>query len=93
MAAPCPPYIVNYDVRVRNQPMETSIKAAHEALTECVERLRREVPNLSVGEPLTLNAVTPYPQTFQSTFGREVSDLDVSSGRIYQILTCPLPRS
>ncbi|KAI0094574.1 hypothetical protein BDY19DRAFT_913501 [Irpex rosettiformis] len=72
MAAPSPPYIVDYDVRRRNQPMENSIKAAHEALTECVERLRREVPKLSVNEPLTLNAITPYPQTFQSTFGREL---------------------
>ncbi|KAI0815303.1 hypothetical protein BC629DRAFT_1470833 [Irpex lacteus] len=72
MAVSSPPYIVNYDVRIRGQPMETSIKAAHEALTECVERLRREVPKLSVDEPLTLNAVTPYPQTFQSTFGREL---------------------
>ncbi len=75
MAVSSPPYIVNYDVRIRGQPMETSIKAAHEALTECVERLRREVPKLSVDEPLTLNAVTPYPQTFQSTFGREVGEL------------------
>ncbi|KAI0702464.1 hypothetical protein BC835DRAFT_1263872 [Cytidiella melzeri] len=72
MTAASPPYIVNYDARLRNTPMETSLKVAHAALSECIERLRREVPRLSLDEPLTLNAVTPYPQTLQSTFGREL---------------------
>jgi hypothetical protein len=75
MATSSPPYILNYDVRSRNTPMESSLAHAHTALTECVERLRREVPQLRLDEQLTLNAVTPYPQTLQSTFGREVCAL------------------
>ena len=68
-----PPYILNYDVRSRNQPMETSRRAAHDALRECIVRLENMVPSQKMDEPVTLNAVTPYPQTMQSTFGREVS--------------------
>ena len=71
MEAP-PPYILNYDVRSRNQPMETSRRAAHEALKECIGRLEQVVPSLKMDEPVTLDAVTPYPQRMQSTFGREV---------------------
>lgn len=68
-----PPYVLNYDVRSRNQPMETSRQAAHDALRECIARLEKVVPSQRMDEPVTLNAVTPYPQTMQSTFGREVS--------------------
>jgi len=72
MTASQPPYILNYDTRSRNTPMETSLKAAREALTEAVTRLQREVPRLRMQEPLILKAVTPYPQTLHSTFGREL---------------------
>jgi hypothetical protein len=68
-----PPYVLDYDARSRNQPMETSRQAAHDSLKECIARLERIVPAHKMDEPLTLNAVTPYPQTMQSTFGREVS--------------------
>lgn len=71
-----PPFVLNYDVRSRNQPMETSRRAAHDALKACIAQLDRLVPSLKMDEPLTLNAVTPYPQTMQSTFGREVSNVD-----------------
>lgn len=71
-----PPFVLNYDVRSRNQPMETSRRAAHDALIACIAQLDRLVPTLKMDEPLTLNAVTPYPQTMQSTFGREVSNAD-----------------
>ncbi|KIP11438.1 hypothetical protein PHLGIDRAFT_99650 [Phlebiopsis gigantea 11061_1 CR5-6] len=67
-----PPYVLNYDVRSRNQPMETSRRAAHDALRECIARLEKVVPYQRMDEPVTLNAVTPYPQTMQSTFGREL---------------------
>ncbi|GJE87762.1 hypothetical protein PsYK624_038450 [Phanerochaete sordida] len=67
-----PPYVLNYDVRSRNRPMETSRRAAHDALIECITRLEQVVPKLKMDQPVTLNAVTPYPQTMQSTFGREL---------------------
>ena len=68
-----PPHVLNYDVRSRNTPMESSRQAAHEALKDAIAQLERVVPTAKLDEPLTLNAVTPYPQTLQSTFGREVS--------------------
>ena len=73
MATPAP-HILNYDVRSRNTPMETSRQAAHDALTEAVARLRKEVPSIRLDEPITLHAVTPYPQIVQTSFGREVRD-------------------
>ncbi|PSR73159.1 hypothetical protein PHLCEN_2v10971 [Hermanssonia centrifuga] len=68
-----PPYVLNYDVRTRNTPMESSRQAAHESLKDAISKMGTVVPNARLDEPLTLNAVTPYPQTLQSTFGREVS--------------------
>ena len=68
-----PPHVLNYDVRSRNTPMEGSRQAAHDALKDAIAQLDRVVPTAKLDEPLTLNAVTPYPQTLQSTFGREVS--------------------
>jgi len=66
--------VVNYDVRLRNTPMESSKAAAKEALKDTLGRLEKLVPNEGlVDERLTLNAVTPYPQVFGTTFGREVS--------------------
>ena len=54
--------------------MERSRVAAKEALEETLGRLERLVPNQTlVDERLTLNAVTPHPQVFETTFGREVS--------------------
>lgn len=61
--------------------MEASRRAAHDALAECIARLEQVVPRLKMDEPVTLNAVTPYPQTMQSTFGREVSLTLRSLGR------------
>lgn len=59
--------------------METSRQAAREAILETMQRLKEVVPKCRLDEPLTLNAVTPYEQTFQSTFGREVCSLYVRS--------------
>lgn len=62
----------SYDVRSRNTPMETSRAAAIEALNECIEKLTVIVPRVPLNQPVALNAVTPHPQVFQTTFGREV---------------------
>jgi hypothetical protein len=54
--------------------MESSRAAAKEALKDTLGRLEKLVPNQAlVDERLTLNAVTPHPQVFGTTFGREVS--------------------
>ena len=54
--------------------MESSKAAAKEALKDTLGRLEKLVPNEALAdERLTLNAVTPYPQVFETTFGREVS--------------------
>lgn len=54
--------------------MESSRAAAKEALKDTLGRLEKLVPNPTlVDEILTLNAVTPHPQVFETTFGREVS--------------------
>ena len=71
VAAP-PPYVLNYDKRSRNTPMETGRIPAREALEDTKQRLADLIPHMQLNAPLTLNAVTPYEQTFQSTVGREV---------------------
>ena len=54
--------------------MESSKAVAKEALKDTLGRLEKLVPSETlVDERLTLNAVTPYPQVFETTFGREVS--------------------
>jgi hypothetical protein len=66
------PYVLSYDVRSRNTPMETSREAARTAIENTIAQLKNVVPGISLDAPLTLHAVTPYSQTMQSTFGREV---------------------
>jgi hypothetical protein len=68
-----PPYILSYDTRIRNTPMETSRSSAKEALLEAIRQLEEVVPSANMNSPITLHAVTPHIQEFQSTFGREVS--------------------
>ncbi|KAF5382896.1 hypothetical protein D9757_006296 [Collybiopsis confluens] len=67
-----PPHILNYDVRIRNTPMETNREAARAALLETVQRLKDIVITCNWNQPITLNAVTPFEQTFQSSFAREL---------------------
>ncbi|KAI0271564.1 hypothetical protein BC834DRAFT_860190 [Gloeopeniophorella convolvens] len=67
-----PPYVLSYDVRSRNTPMETSREAARAAIESTIAQLKEVVPKTSLDAPLTLHAVTPYSQTMQSTFGREL---------------------
>ncbi|TFY69071.1 hypothetical protein EVJ58_g658 [Rhodofomes roseus] len=65
------PHILNYDVRSRNTPMESSRQAARGALDAAIEQLNQTVPRAKMEEPITLRAITPYPQVVQTTFGRE----------------------
>ena len=83
-----PPYVLNYDTRSRNTPMESSRQAAHDALKDAIAQLENTVPHARFDAPLTMNAVTPYPQTLQSTFGREVGLKSYSNLR-----TDPFPTS
>ncbi|KAH9835791.1 uncharacterized protein C8Q71DRAFT_763457 [Rhodofomes roseus] len=66
------PHILNYDVRSRNTPMESSRQAARGALDAAIEQLNQTVPRAKMEEPITLRAITPYPQVVQTTFGREL---------------------
>lgn len=64
--------MLSYDKRLRNTPMEISRDAAKEALNDCIAHLHRVVPKAKMGQPITLHAVTPFPQVMETTFGREV---------------------
>ena len=68
------PYVLSYDVRSRNTPMESSLYEAHNALVSARSRLKELESSLSIelDQVITLNAVTPFPHTFETTFGREV---------------------
>ena len=66
------PYILSYDVRSRNTPMEISREAARIAIENTIAQLKEIVPNIPLDAPITLQAITPYSQTMQTTFGREV---------------------
>ena len=57
---------------------------------DTVGRLEKLVPNEAlVNVRLTLNAVTPHPQVFETTFGREVS---ASAGLFTTRAKIPHPR-
>jgi len=71
MSSP-PPRTLSYDIRVRNTPMETSRTAAREVILDTIKQLEEFVPNANLHDPLTLHAVTPFPQELQTTFGREL---------------------
>ena len=63
---------LSYDVRARGTPMETSRSAARATLERCIARLQELVPGVERDRSVRLMAVTPYVQTFRTTFGREV---------------------
>ncbi|KAM5538273.1 hypothetical protein V8D89_008160 [Ganoderma adspersum] len=67
-----PPHVLNYDKRARNTPMENSRTAARDALNECIAQLQQVVPHAKWSGPITLHAVTPFPQVMETTFGREL---------------------
>ncbi|OAX44865.1 hypothetical protein K503DRAFT_764744 [Rhizopogon vinicolor AM-OR11-026] len=66
------PYILSYDTRSRNTPMESNLSEAREAFQDVISRIEEVVPTASLDLPLTLNAVTPFMQSFETTFGREL---------------------
>ncbi|KAI0757260.1 hypothetical protein C8Q80DRAFT_1093278 [Daedaleopsis nitida] len=67
-----PPHVLSYDKRARNTPMEVNRNAARDALNECIAQLQDVVPKAKMAEPITLHAVTPFPQVMDTTFGREL---------------------
>jgi len=66
------PYVLSYDVRSRNTPMESSRKDARVAIESAIAQVKEVVPGVPLDAPITLNAITPYSQTMQTTFGREL---------------------
>ncbi|EJF66470.1 hypothetical protein BD309DRAFT_419438 [Dichomitus squalens] len=66
------PHVLNYDKRARNTPMESSRTAARDSLNDCIAQLHKVVPNAKWSGPITLHAVTPFPQVMETTFGREL---------------------
>ncbi|KAI0374434.1 hypothetical protein BV20DRAFT_936190 [Pilatotrama ljubarskyi] len=66
------PHVLSYDKRARNTPMESNRKAAMDALNDAIARLHEVVPTARMAEPITLHAVTPYPQVLETSFGREL---------------------
>jgi len=67
-----PPHVLSYDTRNRNTPMEISRTVAREAFLELIQQLEAIVPTVQMNAPITLNAVTPHVQQFETTFGREL---------------------
>lgn len=83
-----PPFVLSYDIRTRDTPMERSLSAAISCLQTSIDDLNSilgdDVSDGSIEHGgrdtklandtlITLNAVTPFPQTFQTSLGREVS--------------------
>jgi len=68
------PYVLSYDNRIRNTPMENNRSAAHDALVSVMARLKElgTTPPIEPDQVITLNAVTPFRHTFQTTFAREL---------------------
>jgi len=67
-----PPHVLSYDKRSRNTPMESTRRQAREAIEATKQKFAVLVPKARLNAPLTLHAITPYEQTFQSTVGREL---------------------
>jgi len=67
-----PPRVLSYDIRIRNTPMESSRSAAKESILDTIKQLEELVPRVNMDDPMTLQAVTPFLQEFQTTFGREL---------------------
>ncbi|KAJ7275369.1 hypothetical protein B0H12DRAFT_1086935 [Mycena haematopus] len=67
-----PPHVLSYDVRIRNTPMEQDREAARTALLETIKHLEEVVPRAAPTTPITLQAVTPFLQEFNTSFGREL---------------------
>jgi hypothetical protein len=80
------PHILDYDARKRDTPMEGSLAAARKALRETIDWLEEKVQKVPLDEPLTLQAITPFKQTVQSSFGREACII-ITAVRIQQLIS------
>ncbi|KAF8213413.1 hypothetical protein K438DRAFT_1564761 [Mycena galopus ATCC 62051] len=67
-----PPHVLSYDVRIRNTPMEQDREAARAALLETIKHLEEVIPTADPSAPILLQAVTPFLQEFNTSFGREL---------------------
>jgi len=72
VASSPPPHVLSYDIRIRNTPMESSRSAAKESILDTIKHLEELVPRVNMDDQMTLQAVTPFLQEFQTTFGREL---------------------
>jgi hypothetical protein len=52
--------------------MESSREDARVAIESAIAQVKEVVQGVPLDAPITLNAITPYSQTMQTTFGREV---------------------
>jgi hypothetical protein len=59
--------------------METKLSDARVALKDIISKLERIVPGTKLEEPMILHAITPHVQILETSFGREVSNLGLSS--------------
>jgi hypothetical protein len=59
--------------------METKLSDARAALKYTISQLEEVVPATKLDEPMTLHAITPHMQVLETSFGREVGDLGVST--------------
>jgi len=66
------PRVLSYDTRIRNTPMETSIAGARKALLDTIKQLENVIPTMDFDEEITLQAITPYMHSFNTTAGREL---------------------
>ncbi|KAJ7071537.1 hypothetical protein C8F01DRAFT_1110918 [Mycena amicta] len=66
------PHILSYDVRKRDTLVEKDCDSARAALKETIQKLEEIVPGADPTTPLKLQAVTPYLQEFDTSFGREL---------------------
>lgn len=59
--------------------MESKLSDARMALKEMISKLEEIVPKAKLDEPMTLHAITPHAQVFQTSFGREVNNISGSN--------------
>jgi hypothetical protein len=65
--------------------MESSREAARVAIESAIAQVKEVVPGIPLDAPITLNAITPYSQTMQTTFGREVVHHNAATIRLMSI--------
>lgn len=70
-----PPRVLSYDTRIRDTPMETNRTEARIALMDTIKQLEKVIPTVNFQEQISLHAVTPHLHSFQTTIGREVTNV------------------